>query len=137
MIARLPEMHRQFRELAAQIDVITAALSMQAETDRAPPGLLTPKPTGRSILRQIRRVSKRGAKGVTRSLLKRSIGREIVADTSPSPWRASGGQDLRSDRRHPAAEMIGLVAGSGRFPILFAEAAQRHGLRGRLHGHQI
>ena len=35
MIARLPEMHRQFRELAAQIDVITAALSMQAETDRA------------------------------------------------------------------------------------------------------
>ena len=35
MIARLPEMHRQFRALAAQIDVITAALSMQAETDRA------------------------------------------------------------------------------------------------------
>ena len=35
MIARLPEMHRQFRQLAAQIDVITAALSMQAETDRA------------------------------------------------------------------------------------------------------
>lgn len=35
MIARLPEMHRQFRQLAAQIDVITAALSVQAETDRA------------------------------------------------------------------------------------------------------
>ena len=35
MIARLPEMHRQFRELSAQIEVITAALSMQAETDRA------------------------------------------------------------------------------------------------------
>ena len=35
MIARLPEMHRQFRQLAAQLDVITAALSMQAETDRA------------------------------------------------------------------------------------------------------
>ena len=35
MIARLPEMHRQFRQLAVQIDVITAALSMQAETDRA------------------------------------------------------------------------------------------------------
>jgi UDP-3-O-[3-hydroxymyristoyl] glucosamine N-acyltransferase len=35
MIARLPEMNRQFRELAAQIDVITAALSMQVETDRA------------------------------------------------------------------------------------------------------
>lgn len=35
MIARLPEMHRQFRQLSAQIEVITAALSMQAETDQA------------------------------------------------------------------------------------------------------
>ena len=35
MIARLPEMHRQLRELSEQIDAITTALSMQAETDRA------------------------------------------------------------------------------------------------------
>ncbi|MGZ3315805.1 MAG: hypothetical protein ACXU95_00730, partial [Isosphaeraceae bacterium] len=65
---------------------------------------------------------------MTRSLLKRSIGHEIAAGTSPSPWRSTGGRDLRSDRAQPAAEMIGLVAGSGRFPILFAEAAQRQGL---------
>jgi len=43
MIARLPEMHRQFRQLAAQIDVITAALSMQAETDRASAGVADPE----------------------------------------------------------------------------------------------
>ena len=65
---------------------------------------------------------------MTRSLLKRSIGHEIAAGTSPAPWRSTGGQDLRSHRAHPAAEMVGLVAGSGRFPILFAEAAQRQGL---------
>jgi UDP-3-O-[3-hydroxymyristoyl] glucosamine N-acyltransferase len=35
MIARLPEMHRQLRELTAQIGVLTSALAMQAETDRA------------------------------------------------------------------------------------------------------
>ena len=43
MIARLPEMHRQLRELAAQIDVLTAALSMQAETDRASAGVADPE----------------------------------------------------------------------------------------------
>ena len=64
---------------------------------------------------------------MTRSLLKRWIGHE-AAGTSPSAWRSTGGQDLRSDRPHPAAGMVGLVAGSGRFPILFAEAAQRQGL---------
>ena len=40
-----------------------------------------------------------------------------------------GRSGLRSDRAQPAAEMIGLLAGSGRFPILFAEAAQRQGLQ--------
>jgi len=43
MIARLPEMHRQFRQLEAQIDVITAALSMQAKTDRASAGVADPE----------------------------------------------------------------------------------------------
>jgi UDP-3-O-[3-hydroxymyristoyl] glucosamine N-acyltransferase len=35
MIARLPEMHRQFRELSAQIAVLTSALSLQEETTHA------------------------------------------------------------------------------------------------------
>jgi UDP-3-O-[3-hydroxymyristoyl] glucosamine N-acyltransferase len=38
MIARLPEMHRQFRELSAQIAVLTSALSMQSETAQAAAG---------------------------------------------------------------------------------------------------
>jgi UDP-3-O-[3-hydroxymyristoyl] glucosamine N-acyltransferase len=38
MIARLPEMHRQFRELAAQVALLTAAQSMQAEHDQPPNG---------------------------------------------------------------------------------------------------
>jgi DUF1009 family protein len=35
---------------------------------------------------------------------------------------------LRLDQGRGQAEMIGLLAGSGRFPILFAEAARRQGL---------
>ena len=38
---------------------------------------------------------------------------------------------LRAPADHPAAEpprAVGLLAGSGRFPILFAEAAKRQGL---------
>jgi UDP-2,3-diacylglucosamine hydrolase len=35
---------------------------------------------------------------------------------------------LRLDQGRGQAEMIGLLAGSGRFPIVFAEAAQRQGL---------
>ena len=34
-------------------------------------------------------------------------------------------------------EPIGLLAGSGRFPILFAEAARRQGLAGGLRGDQV
>jgi DUF1009 family protein len=47
--------------------------------------------------------------------------------------RVGSTQSARRARRHgpPTAEdaPIGLLAGSGRFPILFAEAARRHGLR--------
>ena len=51
MIARLPEMHRQLRELAAQIDVLTAALSMQRS---------------RSGIRQVDRCAERSIRQRTR-----------------------------------------------------------------------
>ncbi len=36
---------------------------------------------------------------------------------------------MRSDPGAPRAELVGLLAGSGRFPIVFAEAARRQGLQ--------
>ena len=45
MIARLPEMHRQLRELSAQIALLTAARRCK-RADRASAGVLSPKPTG-------------------------------------------------------------------------------------------
>jgi UDP-2,3-diacylglucosamine hydrolase len=65
---------------------------------------------------------------VTGPLLKPSIGRPI-ASANRFARSASGGQEPRAERAHRGAELIGLLAGSGRFPILFAEAAQRQGLR--------
>jgi DUF1009 family protein len=73
-------------------------------------------------------VHRAGARGVTRSLLKRTIGPGTTEGSGLSSRWSRGGQALRSDRAQPGAEMVGLVAGSGRFPILFAEAARRQGL---------
>ncbi|MBV8488287.1 MAG: UDP-2,3-diacylglucosamine diphosphatase LpxI [Planctomycetaceae bacterium] len=47
--------------------------------------------------------------------------------TPPSPRGA--GRIFRTDPRGPSIEKVGLLAGSGRFPILFAEAARRQGLK--------
>jgi len=65
---------------------------------------------------------------VTRSLLKRTIVPGTALGSGLSSRWSRGGQALRSDRAQPGAEMVGLVAGSGRFPVLFAEAARRQGL---------
>jgi DUF1009 family protein len=43
-------------------------------------------------------------------------------------WRARGTRLVRSHSAAPRVEPVGLLAGSGRFPILFAEAARRQGL---------
>ena len=51
----------------------------------------------------------------------------VTRGTPPSPRGA--GWTLRTDLGRPAAQKVGLLAGSGRFPILFAEAAQRQGLK--------
>ncbi|HKM56718.1 MAG TPA: hypothetical protein VJY33_25160, partial [Isosphaeraceae bacterium] len=51
----------------------------------------------------------------------------VTRGTPPSPGGA--GRTLRTDLGRPAVEKVGLLAGSGRFPILFAEAAQRQGLK--------
>ena len=40
-----------------------------------------------------------------------------------------GGKLLRSDPGSSSVETVGLLAGSGRFPVVFAEAARRQGLR--------
>src|SRR5262245_34686636 len=52
-------------------------------------------------------------------------------DGASSGLSSLGGRPLRSDPGQARAqgERIGLLAGSGRFPILFAEAAKRQGLR--------
>jgi DUF1009 family protein len=57
-------------------------------------------------------------------------GRES-GESAPSSLPSAGGRTLRSDPGPSRAqgEPIGLLAGSGRFPILFAEAAKRQGLR--------
>jgi UDP-3-O-[3-hydroxymyristoyl] glucosamine N-acyltransferase len=44
MIARLPEMHRQLRELSAQIAMLTDGLPHEADTDSGAGGLDSPAP---------------------------------------------------------------------------------------------
>jgi UDP-3-O-[3-hydroxymyristoyl] glucosamine N-acyltransferase len=44
MIARLPEMHRQLRELSAQVAVLTQALSLHPQADPRPGSLAAPDP---------------------------------------------------------------------------------------------
>ena len=65
------------------------------------------------------------------SLSKLAGSRHVVQGTSPGArgFSSPGGHGLRLDQGRRQAEMIGLLAGSGRFPILFAEAAQRQGLQ--------
>ena len=57
MIARLPEMHRQFRELAARSMCSRPRCRCKQRPIGHLPVLPTPKPTGRSILRPTRQVS--------------------------------------------------------------------------------
>src|SRR5881296_2992188 len=51
---------------------------------------------------------------------------------STSCWRRSAGcagsMERRPKAERLAAERIGLIAGSGRFPVLFAETARRRGV---------
>ena len=68
------------------------------------------------------------------SLVERTPGRSIA---QPKPARRPDCRAVRSGIRPARSEPIGLLAGSGRFPILFAEAARRQGLAGRLRGHQV
>ena len=64
---------------------------------------------------------------MTGPLLKPSIGRPIAG---PNRFAQTVGRPGAAGRTGASsAELIGLLAGSGRFPILFAEAAQRQGLR--------
>jgi UDP-2,3-diacylglucosamine hydrolase len=56
-------------------------------------------------------------------------GREAVRGAGSTGLSSTKGQSLRSDPGQGRGEMIGLLAGSGRFPILFAEAARRQGLQ--------
>ena len=103
MIARLPEMHRQFRELTAAARALGVSI----------PSLSQPRPRTRIVPEQ-------GARRVSVIDQKRLV-REMAASTGCS-------------RR---AEPIGLLAGSGRFPILFARAARRAGPARRLRGNPI
>ncbi len=121
MIARLPEMHRQLRELAAKVDAVTPQSSPRS----------SPKPTRLGI-------------GATRARPRRSA-RKMIRSMNDQVQVRCGVclSKCRSDRRErhlpaakrtirtlePPTKPIGLLAGSGRFPILFAEAAQRQGLR--------
>jgi DUF1009 family protein len=59
------------------------------------------------------------------------ISQEAVGETRPRTFSSPDGRVLRSDRGQVQSrgEVIGLLAGSGRFPILFAEAARRQGLQ--------
>ena len=108
MIARLPEMHRQLRELSAQV----AAADGRPAARPRPTSDADEAPTcGRSDADPTR--SRPGRRSTT-GAIRRVLARPDVAGASPT----------RAD-----AEPIGLLAGSGRFPILFAEAAQRQGLQ--------
>ncbi len=64
------------------------------------------------------------------ALLKSTWGNKAAAVTHGTPPSPRGaGRTLRTDLGRPALEKVGLLAGSGRFPILFAKAAQRQGLK--------
>jgi DUF1009 family protein len=64
------------------------------------------------------------------SLSKLARSRQAIAGIGPGArgFLTLGGRGLRLDQGRGQAETIGLLAGSGRFPVLFAEAAQRQGL---------
>jgi DUF1009 family protein len=66
---------------------------------------------------------------VSLSLLRRTARRTGRQHTDAFVSETSDGQLLHYDPDEALSEPIGLLAGSGRFPILFAEAARRQSLR--------
>jgi DUF1009 family protein len=71
-----------------------------------------------------------GEDRVPSTLMSRTVRRaKGSARESTAPPRSAGdGKLVRSDPAPEPAQAIGLLAGSGRFPILFAETARRQGL---------
>lgn len=60
--------------------------------------------------------------------MNQSVGRKSPGASGTSTWLSRGRRAIRTDPGAPRIEPVGLLAGSGRFPILFAEAARRQGL---------
>ena len=126
MIARLPEMHRQLRELTAQVAALTAGRRF-ASGRRDPDA-------GNGPVRGSRTASATPVDPSWRMSISGSgpAGPDLVPggaawcerDRPEEPVSARARSATRG-RREP----IGLLAGSGRFPILFAEAARRQGLQ--------
>ena len=114
MIARLPEMHRQLRELAGPGRRCSTARARPPTADdagRRPDRILIDRVRTSELARRVTE-ARRGVRA-----------HEQSAERRPSADAL--------DRRRPTAPTgtIGLLAGSGRFPILFAEAARRQGLQ--------
>ena len=65
---------------------------------------------------------------MTPALSKRTVQRESVARKGLFPTPFAMRRRLRSSSPQPGTDHVGLLAGSGRFPILFAEAARRQNL---------
>lgn len=65
---------------------------------------------------------------MTPPLLRQTIARVSAPPRASTSRHSAGGRILRSDRSPASGNMVGLIAGSGRFPIVFAEAARQQGL---------
>ncbi len=98
---RLPEMRQQLRALERQVEALTAQLALFALS-------ISARLPQRAVPRQARRVAEKLNSG--RGL--------VITIMSLTPLATTG----------RSAQRVGLLAGAGRFPIAFAEAARKQGV---------
>ena len=127
MIARLPEMYSQLRQLSAQVATLTGATGRRRRPIRQARAM---RGAGDRRGRGSDGVLKEASR-VTRSLLNRAEGRGAASRVWPFLAAAPSGTEGSCGpiRDVPGGRRLGLLAGSGRFPIVFAEAARRQGLQ--------